>query len=236
MSANKLILFDIDGTLLAPGPIGRLTLDKCIEQFSGRPAQLEFENVAGSTDPIIVREALIRLHGSRDIDDALILAILDRYVILIQEILPGNGHIKILPGSKDLVQACADQGWIVAILTGNMKLTAMIKLAECDLANAFTFGVYGEDGNSREDLPWIARERAFESTGAAFNFSDMVLIGDTPTDARIAKMHNIPSLIVCRRNDENWRQAIVAEQPSWLVDDLCQTGELIDMIKTGPEI
>jgi hypothetical protein len=114
-----------------------------------------------------------------------------------------------------------------------MKISAMIKLAECGLAEEFAFGVYGEDGNSREDLPWIARERAFETTGTAFNFEDMVLIGDTPNDARIANMHNIPSLIVCRRDDRNWKQAIVDEQPKWLVNDLCKTKELVNMIKKG---
>lgn len=235
MSANKLILFDIDGTLLAPGPAGRKTLDKCIGEFTGKLANLEFEHVAGSTDPIIVRDALVRLNGSRNIDTNLVTAILKRYVDIIQSVLPGNGEVKILPGSRDLVEACKNANWTVAILTGNMKISAFLKLGECGLVDEFAFGVYGEDGNRRDDLPWIARERAFEITGTAFSFEDMVLIGDTPSDARIAHRHAMPSLIVCRRTDKKWRQMIIDEQPTWLVDDLCQTEKLLNMIKGNRE-
>ena len=233
MSANKLILFDIDGTLLAPGNAGRKTLDKCIEEFAGKSAELEFGHVAGNTDPMIVRDALVRLNGSPDISEDLVSSILERYSILIRDVLPGNGQIMIFPGSKELVQACKKEGWIVAILTGNIKVSAKIKLDACGLVEEFTFGVYGEDGNSREDLPWIARERAFDVTGKAFNFEDMILIGDTPNDVRIANLLDIASMIVCRRDDLNWRQAIIDEQPSWLVDDLCETEKLMDMLKKG---
>ncbi len=234
MSITKLILFDIDGTLLAPGPIGRETLGKCVEEFTGEKTHLEFDHVAGSTDPMIVREALIRQTGLDDIAETLVSAILERYVYLIQTALQANSQIQLLPGSEELVEACKLAGWTVAILTGNMKISANLKLAQCGLVDKFAFGVYGEDGNSRDDLPWVARERAFDCIGTVFDFADMVLIGDTPSDARVANLYNIPSLIVCRRDSADWRQAIVNQKPSWVVNDLCRTEKILDMIKMAP--
>jgi len=58
---KKLFLFDIDGTLLSPGPVSRRTLDRVIADLLGQSPDLQYEDVAGSTDPIIVQRALRKI-------------------------------------------------------------------------------------------------------------------------------------------------------------------------------
>ena len=127
--------------------------------------------------------------------------------------------------------ACRDEGWATALLTGNVEQGAHLKLDRTGLWELFAFGVFGNDGNSREDLPWVARERAWEVLSVAFSEKHIILVGDTPNDARIARLNAIRSLIVCRRGEPEWRAAIKAENPTWLVDDFEDIPDLMRLIK-----
>ncbi len=120
---------------------------------------------------------------------------------------------------------------VPALLTGNMERGARVKLAPTGLWELFAFGVYGGDGNAREDLPWVARERAWEALHESFRPADTILIGDTPNDARVARLNEMSSLIVIRRPEPEWRRAIEAEQPTWLVDGFEDVPGLIRLMK-----
>ena len=70
-----------------------------------------------------------------------------------------------------------------------------------DLWDQFSFGVYGEDAVTRDDLVWVAREKAWDEFKESFRFEDIILIGDTEADAHAAYVNGAKSIIVCRRPD-----------------------------------
>ena len=231
---HKLVLFDVDGTLLTPGPIPRTALAEALSGFIGEPVELDFHDVAGFTDPTIIRNALQHNGYQRLIDAPVIETILTDYLALVTKRLPASAGVRVFPGAKKLVLACRSEDWATALLTGNVRAGAELKLAHTGLEDLFAFGVFGEDGNSREDLPWVARERAWEELSIAFPPADIILVGDTPNDARIARLNDIHSLIVCRREEPEWRAGIEAESPTWMVDDFEAVADIIELFKDQP--
>ncbi len=229
--ARHLVLFDVDGTLLTPGPVPRLALAEALSRHLGVPVELSFHEVAGFTDPTIIQNALARYGNHQQVNPAAVEAIIGDYLALVTERLPNSDAVQVFPGAGELVQACQDEGWATALLTGNVERGARLKLDRTGLWELFAFGVFGNDGNSREDLPWVARERAFEVLSVAFSAEHIILVGDTPNDARIARLNAIRSLIVCRRGEPEWRAAIKAESPTWLVDDFKNTPALMRLMK-----
>ncbi len=234
MARRKLILFDIDGTLLTPGPIPREALAEAVSHFLGKPVELSFPDVAGFTDPTIIHNTLARHGYNGGIPANQLAAVLEHYLSLVEERLPASDALRVYPGAEALVRGCQQENWVTALLTGNVKRGARAKLARTGLWDLFAFGIFGDDGNRREDLPWIAQERAWDTVRESFRPEETILIGDTPNDARIARMNGIGSLLVCRREEPEWRQAIVDEQPTWLVDNFGDVAAIINLLKEMP--
>ena len=228
---QRLVLFDVDGTLLTPGPVPRRALGEALSTYLGLPVELSFHEVAGFTDPTIIQNALARYGDLQAVKSAAVEEILGNYLAMLAERLPKSDAVQLFPGAKELVMACRDEGWTVALLTGNVEPAARLKLDRTGLWPLFAFGVFGNDGNSREDLPWLAREKAFEVLSVTFSTGNIILVGDTPNDAHIARLDTIHSLIVCRREEPEWRAAIMAESPTWLVDDFKNVPALMQLMK-----
>ena len=231
MACRKLILFDVDGTLLSPGPIPRQALNESISHFLGSKVEITFHDVAGMTDPTIIRNALARHGTGSPPSNGDISTVLEHFLTIEEERLPASGDVRVFPGAEALVRACLAEDWVPALLTGNMERGARVKLARTGLWELFAFGVYGGDGNAREDLPWIAHERAWDVLHESFPPADTILIGDTPNDARVARLNDMSSLIVVRRPEPEWRRAIEGEQPTWLVDGFEDVPGLIRLMK-----
>lgn len=180
----KVVLFDIDGTLLRTNGAGRRAVHQAIlDVFGTLPTDgHEFD---GKTDPQIVRE-LMRLAGAQDdsIDERLA-ATLARYAELIHKELSGEDHSdKIFPGIGALLDALeARDDVLLGLLTGNIHDGAVAKLNAVGLGtHRFKVGAYGSDHASRPELPAIARARAEALLGHAVAGKDVVIIGDTPSD------------------------------------------------------
>ncbi len=233
MAGRRLILFDIDGTLISPGPIPRETMAAALSAELGEPVTLSFHHVAGSTDPVIVREALLRHGNGLPASSAAVSAVLDRYLEQVEEKLRDLGGVTIFPGARELVQACRKAGWATAIMTGNLERGAAAKLAGTGLWELFDFGIFGDDGHRREDLPYVAAERAWDVLQEAYPAAVTTLIGDTPADARVARQAGMRGLVVCRREEPEWRAAIEAEAPTWVVDDLEDTAALMALLEAA---
>ncbi len=231
MGWSKLILFDIDGTLITPGPIPRQALGEAISHFLKRKVELTFHEVAGLTDPIIIRNALVRYGVNPTPTSNEVNTVLEYFLDLVEDRLRDSDDVQVFPGAEALVRACRSQNWIPALLTGNVERGARAKLAGTGLWDLFYFGVYGDDGNTREDLPWIAREQAWEVLNESFSPVNTILIGDTPNDAYVARLNGLNSLIVCRRKEAEWRQAIESEQPSWIVEGFDDVPALIQLMR-----
>jgi phosphoglycolate phosphatase-like HAD superfamily hydrolase len=180
----KLVLFDIDGTLLLSDGAGRRAIHRALMEVFGSTGPLDYF-FDGKTDPQIVRE-LMRLagHGDERIDAGM-RYLLDRYLECLREELAAKGHRPYtLPGVPELLDALESKTNVVlGLLTGNLEPGAKAKIEAVGLDyNRFRVGAYGSDHELRPELPAIARARAREQLGVDFNGNAIVVIGDTPAD------------------------------------------------------
>jgi phosphoglycolate phosphatase len=180
----KLVLFDIDGTLLLSDGAGRRAIHRALREVFGStgPADYYFD---GKTDPQIVRE-LMRMagHGDERID-ADMQRLLARYLECLHEELSDPQHRPYtLPGVPQLLDALeARPDVILGLLTGNLEQGAKAKLEAVGIApTRFRIGAFGSDHELRPELPAIARARTLRDLGVDVTGNAILVIGDTPAD------------------------------------------------------
>jgi len=184
----KLVLFDIDGTLLWTDGAGRRAIHRALLDEVGTSVPIERYRLDGKTDPQIVRE-LLELAGHPDAsDEGRIRAVCRRYVeVLGAELAKPTQSTKLMVGIVELLDALAghetDGRALVGLLTGNLASGAALKLRSAGLdAARFRVGAFGSDSPRRSDLPAVAATRAAALTGRTFAGPDVVIVGDTPED------------------------------------------------------
>jgi len=185
----RLILFDIDGTLLWTDGAGRRALGGALQDEFGTTGPIDTYRLDGKTDPLIVRELLeLTGHDAAAADPARIEAVCRRYLSRLESELAGpRAATRLFPGVRELLVALEpserDGRALVGLLTGNLERGAALKLRAAGLApERFTVGAYGSDSGVRSELPAIAAQRAAGRTGRGFPGDRVVILGDTPAD------------------------------------------------------
>jgi phosphoglycolate phosphatase len=180
----RLVLFDIDGTLVWTDGAGRRAIHHALTEVFGStgPAGYRFD---GKTDPQIVRD-LMRFVGHDDGHiDARMQTVFDCYVERLRVELRAPGYRpRAMPGVFELLDALESRRDIVlGLLTGNLAAGARAKLESVGIDPArFRVGAYGSDHEERPSLPDVARRRLRDELGVEVEGSDCVIIGDTPAD------------------------------------------------------
>ena len=184
----RLVLFDIDGTLVLSKGAGRRALGAALLRVYGTTGLIDGYDFRGKTDPRIVTD----LMGAAGLAPEVILAGLgdcfEAYARgLTGEI--GDGQcVTLLPGVADLVRRLdIAEGVVLGLLTGNIEEGARIKLAPTGLWPYFRTGAFGSDDGDRRRLPSLAARRAQALTGHAFRPEEVLVIGDTPLDIECAR-------------------------------------------------
>lgn len=196
---RRLLLFDIDGTLVSGGPAKTAFHVALLEAF-GTAGPIEVHEFAGKTDPQIARELLVRAGLSpREIDEGLP-ALFDRYLAELAERLPAS-PMTVLPGVAELLESLLGRDEVgLGLLTGNIEGGAQLKLGSAGLYRHFRMGAYGSDSAERNDLPAVALDRAEEMWGVRFDPSDVYVIGDTPRDIECGLSHDAMTVGVATGN------------------------------------
>ena len=180
----KIVLFDIDGTLLLSDGAGRRSMEGALTETFGRSGPAGYR-YGGKTDKLIVRETM-RLEGFSDAEiDAQMPAVLARYLTGLRATLSADGQqARTLPGVLELLLAVEGEArFVLGLLTGNIVEGADAKLRAVRVDPArFRVGAFGSDHEDRPMLPPIARERASTLLGAEVRGDQLVIIGDTPAD------------------------------------------------------
>jgi len=185
----KLVLFDIDGTILLTDGAGKRAIHRALIDVFGEtgPTDHRFD---GKTDPQIVRE-LMRIAGHADERiDAEMSTLFEHYVDYLQEELrAGADDVRVMPGVPELLDALeAHRDATLGLLTGNLVAGARAKLVAAGIdPDRFSVGAYGSDHETRAELPAVAQRRAREELGLVFDGRDVVVIGDTPADLSCGK-------------------------------------------------
>ena len=182
------LLFDIDGTLVTTGGVGRRALELAFERAHGRRDACSGFPFDGMTDRAIVRgglEALGHSTSSASID-----AVLERYLeVLAEEVAAAPAETyRVHPGIRQTLDGAAGQThFAVGLGTGNIREGARIKLERVDLFRRFSFGGFGCDDENRTALLRRGAERGAAVLGVSTAEARLVVIGDTPKDIEAAR-------------------------------------------------
>ena len=219
----KLLLFDIDGTLLLTQGIGRRSVEAALARRLGRTVTTEGIAFSGRTDPGILREALLQSGLTEAEADALLPDVLDTYVEALRTTIT-PARVRVLPGVCDLLGHLADRTDVhLGLLTGNLEPTAYLKLDAAGLAPFFAFGAFGSDHPDRMQLPAVALRRAQTILGHTYRGRNVVIIGDTEHDIRCGRGIGAYTVGVCTGRFS--RADLEPHAPDLLLDDL-RDGEL----------
>lgn len=180
----KIVLFDIDGTLLLSDGAGRRAMERALVETFGVMGPKSYR-YGGKTDRLIVREKM-RIEGFADAAiDAAVDATVQAYLRNLRaEIDRDPQALRSLPGVFELLAAVeAHEGMLLGLLTGNVIEGADLKLRAVQIApERFRVGAFGSDHEERPMLPPIARERASRLLGRDVAGDQLVIIGDTEHD------------------------------------------------------
>lgn len=184
---RKLVLFDIDGTLVLTGGAGLRAMNRAIEGVFGHRDGLDNIPLAGRTDLAILADAVRPL--GRELDGPLLADLQRRYVANLAEEIqhPGRGQKGVMPGIHEILQQLSRRDDVLlGLLTGNFEEGAQVKLGHFDLWRHFRCGAFGGDAGDRNLLVAFAVERARACGLPEIRRSDVVVIGDTPHDVACA--------------------------------------------------
>ncbi|HYK81818.1 MAG TPA: HAD family hydrolase [Gemmatimonadales bacterium] len=198
----KLVLFDIDGTLLSTDGAGRRAIQRALLDETGTAGPIEGYRLDGKTDPQIVHDLLTLAAHPAALDDERIAAVCHRYVEHLRaELAAPPRATKLMAGVGELLEALqryeAERRAMVGLLTGNLAAGAALKLRAAGLdPQRFRVGAYGSDSHRRSDLPAVAAARAAALAGVPFEGADVVIVGDTPADVACGQPIGARSLAV----------------------------------------
>jgi phosphoglycolate phosphatase len=233
---KKLVLFDIDGTLLNCGDVWYEAFIQSVRINLSLGRELPKISFSGKTDPLIVREYIAALdlsYSERRVELTVETVLMDYLAAVSKE---AGGRVKsevtLCPGVNELLEGlkCIPNIW-VSSLTGNLLKGAELKLQAAELLPwlDLDIGAFGSDHWDRTQLPKIAVERAFSKTGHRFEEKNIVIIGDTIHDIRCGRGLNVRSIAVGTgpTSDEF---TLKSEKPDFYFPDMKNTQSLIKAI------
>ena len=188
---KKLVLFDLDGTLVNAGGAGRTSLRKAIKELYGVEPEFEHSLISGRTDLDNFSIVYSLIKKGKKPTAAEMKKMKAKYL----EILPTEVHAVVrckkydlVPGVEKFLKMLAkDKDVILGLGTGNLEEGAKIKLEPSKLASYFTVGGYGEDGQTREEMLQAAVKRAEKKFKTKLEPDQVYVIGDTHRDICAAK-------------------------------------------------
>lgn len=228
---RHLFLFDIDCTLLYTYGAGREAVRLALHEVFGTVGALDGFVFSGKTDAFTLRQILANEAFSDNELTARGDAYREALTRHIGAVIP-RFEVKALPGALDLVQRLRAEGALLGIVTGNIAGSAHIKLRVAGFDPAwFPIGAYGHESADRDDLPPLALARAIEYYQQPILPQDVIVIGDTPMDVACARA--LGAVAVAVDTGFEGREALIASQPDFLLDDLTQFDRVLVALAQG---
>ncbi|MCU0305244.1 MAG: haloacid dehalogenase-like hydrolase [Thermoanaerobaculales bacterium] len=187
----KLLLFDIDGTLMLSGGAGHRAIDRAFAELYGIAGAFGDLAPDGKTDPQIFCE-IFATRGLEIADhSAAVRELAEVYARHMAAEMAASEQARLMPGAAELVEALAGRDDLaLGLLTGNFETTGRLKLAHFGLDRHFAFGAFASDDGDRNRLVPIAVARAERHLGRRLGLGrHVVVIGDTPRDVECALAH-----------------------------------------------
>jgi phosphoglycolate phosphatase len=227
-AASRLVLFDIDGTLIQTGRAGLRGMNAAFRRLHGRDDALNGISFAGRTDRAIVADAFQAMGVEADAETTD--ALRDAYLRhLLEEIGKPVPDSRVLPGVHESLEALEAKSDIaLGLLTGNYRRGAAIKLGHFGLWDRFRFGAFGDEHTDRRELVPVALEAAEHAIGVRLPASRAIVIGDTPLDVDCAHAHGAVAVAVATGPFS--REELAAHNPDLLLETLEDVAALVEVV------
>ena len=224
----RLVLFDIDGTLILTGGAGMRAFYKALSQVFEIQVDSEVIRPDGKTDPLIAKEFLAHFGCEDRWNEKAKAVLFQAYLGFLEQEMErakANRSIRVLPGVIDLLEhLSARPEFAVGLVTGNLEGGARIKLAHAGLDHYFHFGGYGSDSEDRTELIRTGMDRGAKKVAPA-RVESAYVIGDTPLD--IIHGHAAGAVVIAVASARYSATDLQAHRPDLLVPDLTSIERIV---------
>lgn len=225
-ATSRLLLFDIDGTLITSGGAGEASLCEAMRSKFGVHEDMSGIHLPGNTDARIASE-LLRKHGLPDTPENAA-ALLDEYLFHLERRISIHDG-RVMPGIINLLHALeARPDAVLALLTGNVERGARIKLSHYRVWHHFEFGAFADDHGDRNELGHFARRKALARHGVDFPPDRIVVIGDTPRDIECGRAIGAKTVAIATGHFS--LSELESHSPDALFENLADTTAVIERL------
>ncbi len=186
MSQAKLILFDIDGTLVDTGGAGARSWAWAFERLFGRRIDIAEHSTAGMTDPAIGRTTFTEVM-EREPTASELTRLMASYQSVLPDYVAASPDYRVLDGVGELLERLTQAGVLLGLTTGGLEAAAHAKLGRGRLNHFFLVGGYGSDSEDRTALTRAAVDRGRNMLDVPLDLGEVFVVGDTPLDIAAAE-------------------------------------------------
>ncbi len=225
---RRLLVWDIDGTLIDCGGSGRRAMDETFLFFFEIDSGFKDVPMAGKLDSGILRRALD--HHALPLDS--MDSFFEAYGSILDRHLREENTITCLPGVVPLLERLKRRAGIhMVIVTGNNRRGAEIKLRHAGLERFFTLGAYGDEAENRTDLVKLAVSRAEAAFACKYTSDEVYVIGDTPDDIHAGKGAGYKQLVVTTGSYAH--PALAAHEPTGILTSFEEIERFMQLIEVN---
>lgn len=224
----KLLLFDLDGTLVSTGGAGVRALDRAFLSLARLPRASEGVSFAGRTDPAIIKE-IFREKLHREAHPQELKGVSDYYLAALESELQSSDGYRVLDGVAELLDVLSSRKDVfLALGTGNFERGARLKLEPGGLNKYFSVGGFGSDAEIRSEALKAGVLRSAEKTGCSFTGRDVIVIGDTIHDVAAGKA--LGAVTVAVPDGHDTAEALRAAGPDLFLPSLRDSSSLLKLL------
>lgn len=188
---NKLLIWDIDGTILDCKGCGRKALSHAFKELYGHENAFSDVDLTGKID-IEVIEEIVNKYGVQNFNNH---EFTKEYGEILKRIMEITEGVKLIDGVENFLRKYSNEKYYyLSIATGNCKVGAKGKLTHCDVNHYFKTGAYGDEARNRKELVSVAIENAKRYYQVDFLKENIYYLGDTPKDIEAAKFNEVKSI------------------------------------------
>ena len=225
---RRLVLFDIDGTILTDRGASRCAFADALESVFDYRGDLSRYDFSGRTDPQIAHMVLRDAGHSHDDVQSRLPQLWELYLGGLARNATSD-RVHVMAGIRELIAELESHDAVVlALLTGNIEPGARLKLAGAGLNDPFPFGAFGSDSADRTELPPIAMQRASAHVGREFRGADVVIIGDSIYDVRCGVPYEATTIAVA--SGKTPAETLRAENPTHFFESASDLGAMMKAI------
>jgi phosphoglycolate phosphatase len=229
MKPIRLVLFDVDGTLVLGNRGLRRWFEAALVEVFGQAGDIDGHSFSGKIDPQIVTELLSAAGLSQDAIEAGLPAVKEAYLKRLKRNLRPK-DLRLLPHVVQTLELLEQRREVaLGLLTGNWEAGARTKLACFGLNRFFPFGAFSDGQRRRGDLPAIALDRASEVTGEKFQPAETLIVGDSVLDVECARQSEMRCLAVATGYTS--AEELASAGPDWVIGDLRQAADVLSLFR-----